>query len=208
MNRSIGFQCEVRQLIAKRTSNPPSKQGIVFIGSSIIRLWKTLSADMSPLPVINQGFGGSKTWEVLNYSNELVIPYEPRVVVYYCGSNDINAGRNAMEIALNFQTFAKYVWDNLPKTQILFISINRSPQKQNKWHVVDAANQAIAKYCNAMSYLHFIDVNSVLFDSQKKPRWELFKSDGVHLKPTAYKEFTQIIKPILVNIWQKEIIKP
>ena len=208
MDRRIGFQREVRQLVAKRTFNPPQKQGIVFVGSSIIRLWKTLEADMSPLPVVNQGFGGSKTWEVLNYADKLVIPYEPSIVVYYCGSNDINAGRNALKIELNFQAFVKYVWDNLPKTQIFFISINRSPQKQNRWHIVDAANQAIARYCRAMPCLQYIDVNLVLFDSLGKPRLELFESDSVHLKPTAYKEFTQIIKPILEDAWHEEIIKP
>ena len=207
-NRPIGFQRQVRQLIAKRTFNPPAKRGIVFVGSSIIRLWKSLEADMSPLPVINQGFGGSKTWEVLNYADRLVIPYEPSIVVYYCGSNDINAGINALEIELSFQAFAKYVWDNLPQTRIFFISINRSPQKQHRWHIVDAANQAIAQYCNAMPYLRYIDVNSALFDSLGKPRWELFEGDGVHLKPTAYQEFTQIIKPILINAWHEEIIKP
>ena len=54
----------------------------MFVGSNIFRLWKTLELDMSPLPVINQAFGGARTWEILYYSDRLIIPYQPKIIVY------------------------------------------------------------------------------------------------------------------------------
>src|SRR5687768_181547 len=44
----------------------PASGGILFVGSSSIRLWKTLAQDMAPLPVLNRGFGGATIGEV-NY---------------------------------------------------------------------------------------------------------------------------------------------
>lgn len=62
VNNQIGYKQAVNILANKRLINPPAKNNIIFIGSSIFRLWKTLEADMSPLTVCNQAFGGSRTW--------------------------------------------------------------------------------------------------------------------------------------------------
>lgn len=72
--------------------DPPPKDAIVFVGSSSIRLWKTLSDDFSGLPVINRGFGGSCMHDTLRYADRIVIPYRPRHVVVYAGDNDIAFG--------------------------------------------------------------------------------------------------------------------
>ena len=98
MNRRVWHQKAVSILTKKRLLNPPPKHGIMFVGSSIFRLWRTLKSDFSPLPVYNQAFGGSRTWEVLHYARELILPHQPKIIVYYCGSNDINAGENAVAI--------------------------------------------------------------------------------------------------------------
>ena len=99
----------------------------MFVGSSIFRLWKTLEFDMCPLPIVNRTFGGSKTWEVLYYADRLIIPDRPKIIVYYCGSNDINAGSDAKEIKERFQIFVEYLRTHLPQTQVCFVSINRAP---------------------------------------------------------------------------------
>lgn len=198
-NQLIGHQPEIRSLIAKRALNPPPEKGIIFIGSSIFRLWLTLESDMKPLPVFNQGFGGARTWEVLNYADRLVLPYQPRIIVYYCGSNDISAGKKAKEIQQGFQLFVEYIAINLPETLIFFVSINRAPEKRSKWNIVDDTNELIAKYCQEVSYLKYIDVNPALFDATGQPKLDFFASDRVHLKPIAYQEITKIIKPVLTK---------
>jgi len=202
-NQSIGHRQQVWQLIAKRTIKPIDPQQIMFVGSSIFRLWKTLESDMYPLPVVNQAFGGSKTWEVLYYADQLIIPYQPKIIVYYCGSNDINAGADAVGIQQRFQMFSEYIKACLPQTQIFFVAINRAPQKREKWQIVDAANDAVRQYTEKISSLEFIDVNPALFDEQHQPRLDFFLGDRVHLKPTAYQAFTAIIKPILQAAWHE-----
>ena len=63
---------------------------IVFTGSSSIRYWSTLAADMSPLPVLNRGFGGSQIDDVTYYAERAVLRYKPRAIVFYAGENDMS----------------------------------------------------------------------------------------------------------------------
>ena len=79
---------------------------MVCTGSSIMKQWTTVAEDMAPMPVINRAFGGSQTWEVLHYMDRIVMPYKPRVIMYNCGSNDLNNGRDGQVI---FEAFAEFV---------------------------------------------------------------------------------------------------
>jgi hypothetical protein len=45
-------------------ADPPPKGGIIFTGSSSIRMWTSLKEDFPGLPVLNRGFGGSMIPEV------------------------------------------------------------------------------------------------------------------------------------------------
>ena len=200
--QNIGFRLQVEALVARNLA--ANRQGqIVFVGSSIFRLWKTLAKDLHPLPVVNRAFGGARTWEVLYYADRLILTQQPKIVVYYCGSNDINAGAKAAEIQARFALFAEYLIACLPEIQIFFVSINRAPQKQSKWGIVDAANNAIRQYATTMPNLEFIDVNPVLFNKAVKPRTDLYLNDLVHLTPSTYQAFTRIIRPILLATWEQ-----
>lgn len=197
----IRFQKEVVTMIEDASANPLPQEGIVFVGSSIFRLWETLEQDMAPLPVLNQAVSGSRTWEVLHHAGQLVLPHKPRIVVYYCGSNDINAGEEAAGIAERFRLFAQLVRERLPDTRIFFVSISRAPQKREKWHVVDEANRLVEAYCASRPGMGFIDVNPALFDREGMPRAELYLEDQLHFTPAAYQEFARIIKPVLERAW-------
>src|SRR5215471_3909026 len=78
---------------------------IVFVGSSIFHRWTALSAQMSPLPVVNLAFDGAQTRDMLGLIDSRVVPNRPRVVAYYCGSNDVDAGEGAEAIAGRIRQF-------------------------------------------------------------------------------------------------------
>ncbi len=80
---------------------------VVFIGSSSIRLWDTLEEDMSPILVIQHGFGGAKLNDIVYYAERLVNTYRPRAVVVFAGTNDIDpAASKAPEVLLgSYQAF-------------------------------------------------------------------------------------------------------
>jgi len=199
----IRFAADIDKFLENDKVSPPPRDGILFVGSSIFRLWTNVTEQMAPLPVFNRGFGGSRTWEILAYMDKIVLPYEPEIIVYYCGSNDVNAGEPADAIVARFEQFVKRVAERLPETRVFFVSIHRSPDKRARWSVVDEANARIKALAYATPNLDYIEVNPVLFDARDEPRTELYLADGLHFHPPAYAEFTKIIKPVLERAWSE-----
>lgn len=197
------YQSSIDAYLAADRTSPPPTLAIEFIGSSIFARWENLKTQMAPLPVFNRAFGGSRTPEVLHYVDAIVLPYAPRIIVYYCGSNDINAGTLPPEIAANFRAFVEKVHAKLPPTRILFTAIIRAPQKREHWERVDAANALVRDYCAQDPRLGFIDVNPAVFDRAGRPRTELYLPDQLHYLPPAYDGFTAIIKPVLESCWRE-----
>jgi len=196
------FVEQVTKLVADDLAHPPAEGSILFIGSSIFRRWSTMAQDMAPLPVYNRAFGGSQTPDLLRHFDDLVVPHKPRIIVYYCGSNDVNAGQSADAIASRIHQFATNVGQTLPGTRMIFVSINRSPDKEKRWDVVDAVNARVRdSFTKEFAYLSYIDVNPALFDDHGKARVELYLPDLLHFKAPAYVAFTGIIKPVLSKAW-------
>jgi len=202
VQRRLRFAPEINAFLKDDSVQPPPKNAILFIGSSIFRQWKDLKAQMAPLPVFNRAFGGSRTMDILDAMDKIVFPYEPKIIVYYCGSNDINAGDRALDIFGRFRQFAEKVQSKLPVTKVFYVSINRAPQKMDRWSVVDSANALAKRYCVPARKMGFIDVNPALFDKEGSPRLELYKDDKLHFKDPAYVEFTRIIKPVIERAWR------
>jgi hypothetical protein len=200
----IGYASAIELFLAEDRVHPPPREAILFIGSSIFREWGRLREQMAPLPVFNRAFGGSRTAEVLYYMDRIVLPYRPRIIVYYCGSNDINAGEHPGAIAGRFIEFSARVQESLPGSLIFFVSINKAPQKKDRWDVVDSTNALVREYCWATRNRGYIDVNPLLFDSAQHPRLELYRDDLLHFKEKAYDEFARVIKPVLLEAWKWE----
>ena len=73
----------------------PRTGGIVFVGSSIFHRWTSLQSQMAPLPVTNLAIDGTVTSDMLAMLNSRILPLRPKVVAYYCGSNDVDLGEPA-----------------------------------------------------------------------------------------------------------------
>jgi lysophospholipase L1-like esterase len=187
-----------------RTASP-EYGGIVFTGSSIFQFWTHLKDQMAPLPVLNRAIAGTVTQDMLDRMGQLVLPYQPRIVVYYCGSNDISAGEEAGPIIERTKRYVRVLHERLPNAFFFYTSIQKAPEKRGRWDVVDAVNREMERYSRDAANIGYVDLNPVLFDSQKKLREALFLPDGLHFRPdsTAYLEFSQIIKPILTQAWER-----
>ena len=75
-------------------TNPPPKGGVLFIGSSTIRFWKSLPQDFPGRNVINRGFGGSELEDSTHFADRIIFPYEPSMVFIRAGGNDLWAGKS------------------------------------------------------------------------------------------------------------------
>lgn len=202
-NRPIGFGPDIRAFLDRDKTDPPPRDAILFIGSSIFRQWTNVREHMAPLPVFNRAFGGSRTWEVLHYMDQIVLPYRPRVIVYYTGSNDVNAGESAQDIVSRIKAFVDRTHTALPATRVYFVAINKSPDKRDRWNVVDAVNNELRAAAQTTPHLRYIDLNPALFGAKGEPKTELYRPDGLHFHPPAYDLFAGIIKPVLLEAWKE-----
>ena len=195
---------DAQQSSGKETAGSPSNGGIVFVGSSIFQFWTHLTDQMAPLPVLNRAIAGFTTVDMLEQMDRLVLPYKPRIVVFYCGSNDISAGDDAPPIIERTKRFLKILSEKSPDTFVYYTSINKAPEKMDRWNIVDAVNREMERYSKQTKNLGYIDLNPVLFDSQGALRMNLFLPDGLHFRSgsTAYLEFSRIVKPILTKAWE------
>lgn len=200
---SLKYEADVKAFEEADRIAPPPKGGIVFVGSSIFRQWTSLAEQMSPLPVFNRAFGGSRTWEQLHFVDRMVIAYAPTFVVYYCGSNDVNGKQDAAGIVRRFTQFAEKVHASLPDTRVFFVSVLRAPDKRARWGTVDSVNTAIAAMRAGSPWLSYIELNPTVFDAAGKVRGELYRPDSLHYVPAAYDRFTAVIKPVLEQAWAK-----
>jgi lysophospholipase L1-like esterase len=183
---------------------PFAPGGIVFVGSSIFRQWTTVPEQMAPLPVLNRAFGGSRTGDQLARFDQVITPYAPKVIVYYCGSNDLKAGAVAEDpaaIFARFRAFSERVQATLPQTRIIFVSSTRSPDRVARWEQVDYYNALARAYCATTPNRLFVDVNPALVDAAGHPRLDLYKEDKLHFHPPAYVDFTRVIRPVLEQVW-------
>jgi lysophospholipase L1-like esterase len=186
------WESEIRAFEASDRTNPPPKHAILFVGSSSIRLWKTLAKDFPGARVINRGFGGSRIADSTALAERIVFPYEPRTIVFYAGDNDLAEGRTPEQVAADYQAFVQTVRARLPETRIAFISIKPSPLR---WHLrekIESANGQIAAMKG--DGLVFIDSYSAMLGADGKPRQEMFTADRLHMNEKGYQLWTQLVK--------------
>ena len=184
-------------LLAWTPVRAQQKGTIVFVGSSIFHRWTQLDAQMAPLPVRNIAFDGALTDDWNRLIDARVVPLAPAVVVYYCGSNDVDTGDAAAAIVGRIRTFIERLAAALPKTTFVFVAVNKAPEKRDRWDVVDDINRRVQQYAAAHPRVRFVDVNPVLLDAGGAPRMELFMNDRLHLRPAAYDGFAKMLKPVL-----------
>ncbi|BCS32154.1 hypothetical protein TBR22_A13640 [Luteitalea sp. TBR-22] len=201
------FEKDILAFEAADRATPPPQGAILFVGSSIFRLWKDLPTQMAPLPVINRAFGGSRTPEQLHYFERIVLPYRPRVIVYYCGSNDVNAGETAQAIAARVEQFSERVRTALPGTRVYFASIIKAPQKRDRWDVVDRANALVRAHADTAPGRGYIDLNPALQDERGEPLMDLYLADRLHYLPPAYERISAVVKPVVAQAWS-EVARP
>ena len=191
------FAPEIARFEAADRIAPPRPGGVLFVGSSSIRLWPTLAADFPGVYTLQRGFGGAELSDVIRYAPRIVLPYRPRLIVLYAGENDLAAGKSALAVFRQYQAFVALVRRTLPETRIAFVSIKPSP---SRWALADQmreANDLIRRQAATDSRLSFVDVFTPMLRPDGKPREELFVEDRLHMNAAGYKVWKDLLRPIV-----------
>ena len=183
---------------ADRT-NPPPAGSLVFIGSSTIRMWKTLAQDFPQQRVLNRGFGGSEIVDSTHFAERIIFPYLPRMVFLRAGGNDLWAGKSPEQVFTDFKDFVAKVQSKLPETEIAFISLSPSIARWKQAEKEKALNASIEKYIQGKRRLKYIDTYAMVLGSDGQPRPELFIADGLHFNAEGYKLLAERVRPFIPN---------
>ena len=199
------FEQEIQKFEATDKTKMPPKGAVLFVGSSSIRLWSTLEKDFAPLPVINRGFGGSTIPEVMYYAKRIIYTYQPGVIVFYCGENDL-AENEAPPVT--FQNFKKFIGEtekNLPNTPVVFISAKPSPSRWNLWREIQQFNSMVEHFAENRPSLHYLDITGTLIGPDGQPDPALFVEDKLHMNSQGYDRWVKTLKPVVQELYEKEM---
>lgn len=185
--------------VAAFEKETPRPGGILFTGSSSIRLWKSLVQDFPGHQVIGRGIGGSQIPDHIFYVDRVIIPQAPRQIVFYCGGNDINARRTPENVAADTKTLVEAVRAKLPEVQWLIIGIAANPARWKSREQILAANALVAEYCRSMPGMQFLDVFPHMLGGDGQPRSELFVADRLHMNAEGYRLWTGLVTPLLME---------
>jgi lysophospholipase L1-like esterase len=192
------WQPNLQDFATADSKRRPEGNGVLFVGSSTIRLWRNLAQDFRQQPVvINRGFGGSTLAACNFFARELVIQYRPAQVLVYAGDNDLALGRTPQDVLESFKLLSTTVRSELPQAHIAFISIKPSPSRAAYLPAIQQTNRLIADYVNALPNAEYIDIHTAMLSASGKPRPELFLPDMLHLNESGYALWQSIIAPRL-----------
>ncbi len=190
------WEGEIRRFEMLDRKHPPAPGGVVFVGSSSIRLWD-LKKSFPELDALNRGFGGSELADSVRHVDLLVLRHKPRLVVLYAGDNDIGRGKTPDQIASDFDAFVAAVQKDLPETKILYIGIKPSIMRRNLADAMQEANALIAARCRAAENCEFVDVWPAMLNEDGAPNRDLFVWDGLHMNEAGYAVWNRLIGPKL-----------
>ncbi len=192
------WEKEVAAIEKRLKETPPAKGGVVFAGSSSIRLWD-LKKSFPDLNAVNAGFGGSQIPDSTHFAPRLILPHEPKAVVFYAGDNDLAAKRTPTQLRDDFAAFVKAVHEKLPKAKIHFIPVKPSLKRWELFDRQKEANALVKEFCAKDPRLGYIDIVPVMLGGDGKPIEDLFVKDGLHLSPKGYELWTKAVTKALAD---------
>lgn len=194
------FENEIIAFERQDKENGIDKKEILFVGSSSIRMWKTLKEDMQPLKVVNRGFGGATIAEVQFFYNRIIKPYKPRIVVIYVGENDIAEGMKPLDVYYNTRALFRRIKSDFKNTKIIYLSMKPSIARWNMWANIQKGNLAIKTMCEASEDCYYLEMSSVMLHEDGSIKTDIFIEDGLHLNEKGYEDWTNMVKPLLEKL--------
>jgi lysophospholipase L1-like esterase len=192
------FADEIAAFDAADLKSPPEKGGIVFTGSSSIRMLN-IPKVFPGLKALNRGFGGSEISDVNHYIDECVLRYEPKLVIFYCGDNDLWSHKTPDQVEKDFTEFRTRLFIHCPKAKLVVMGVRPTPSRVS---IVDAQTDLNRRFERAAKEdRHHIAYVAGSCDrylgSDGKPVPGLFLADGLHMNDAGYAIWKELLTPYI-----------
>ncbi|MES2796735.1 MAG: GDSL-type esterase/lipase family protein [Bacteroidota bacterium] len=176
----------------------PIKNANLFVGSSSIRLWKTIGSDFDGYPIINRGFGGSNLIDLEAFTDRIIIKYSPAKIFIYSGENDLAEGIAPEEVLHRFEKVFLKIREKLPQVPIVFISLKPSIARVRQLPAQKITNQLIYNYLEKQTKTQFVNIMGKM-SLKGKPNPSLFITDKLHMNRRGYEIWIKKLKKYLVK---------
>jgi lysophospholipase L1-like esterase len=191
------FEKQVRLYEAADQVSPPPAGAILLAGDSQFFRWKTYREDLAGYTVVNRGIDSFQTSDLVQFTDRLVLPHQPRLIVLHVGGNDVHNGKSAERVLADFKAFVARVHAVLPRVPIYFSSITPGPGRWDEAAQRQATNQLIRDYIATQPDLKFIDLWAAMLTPEGKPREDLWVEDRVHPNHAGYLIRVGLMRPLL-----------
>ncbi len=187
------YEDEVKRL-QEELSILTEPHGVVFYGSSSIRLWDSLQEDFADYAPVNTGFGGSTLAACGWFFDRIFKNLHPKSIILYAGDNDLGDGRHPEEVFLFFKELVEMIHERYGDIPLGFISIKPS---FTRWDIVDKiryTNKLIETEIKRLGRnMCFINVHDKMMDKTGYPKKEYLDPDGLHINEKGYALWKEII---------------
>lgn len=192
-----GFQKEVDSITMRNdTLWDSNKETIVFTGSSSIRFWTDVQERFPKYQILNSGFGGSQTSDLLYYIDKLVLRYKPKQVFIYEGDNDIFDKKRPKQIIETTKEVLQRIHTKFPDTEIVLISAKPSISRWKLKGKYKRLNKRFSKIALENAKINYANVWDIMLNG-RKVRTDIFIEDGLHMNKLGYDLWYEQIKSFL-----------
>lgn len=206
------YAADIQTWVAQDALNPPPADAILFVGSSSMRRWEHIQRTFPDYEVIQRGFGGSQFSDLNGYVSQIVLPYDPKAIVVFEGTNDIAAGKSPQVVFQDYLQFVQLVHTGQNPARspipIYFIGITPNPSRWAQWPLALQVNQLIEAHAATDPALFYIDVPAPFLATGQPPASSLFVADGLHLSVSGYALWGSTIRAAVsstlpaTRVWQ------
>ena len=201
-SRPLRYAKDIAAFEAADRAAPPAPGQVVFAGASTLRMWSTAPADFAPYPILNRGFGGAFSSEVLGYLDRIVLPHKPRVVVYQAGGNDIWAGDPPAAALDRARRLIQRLRAAQPGLPVVLLAAPLAPIRRSKWEAFAEFNRGAAALAKETPAVWFVDINPALNQPDGEPRPDTYLPDALHPSAAGYTAMAKLIRPALDAAWK------
>lgn len=191
------FETTVQAYEAADKRQPPPKGAILLAGDSQFFRWKTVHEDLAGYTIVNRGIDSFQLSDVLHFTDRLIFPHAPRMIILHVGGNDVHNGKTPERVLEDFKRFVAKIHARWPDLPIAFSSITPGPGRWDEAERRKRTNQVIKDYIATQRSLHLIDLWDAMLTSGGQPREELWVEDRVHPNHAGYLLRVKIMRPLL-----------
>lgn len=180
----------------------------IFYGASNFARWDEMEEDLKPYKVQNHAFGGSTDKDLVDWADELLYPYNPKIVFFQTGSNDYILSNKATEAekVKESMDYKKEMFslfhEKMPDTVFVVMSGLLLPGRSEYTDMTLDINAKLNAYCSGLDYMEYIDTEALTYNREATTYYTYkFVSDGIHLTHDARVEWADMyIIPMLARL--------